>query len=203
MLLDDLQRFYDDPDNFAILRSVVSPGKEKAAKRTQDEEGHASYSNISLRVLEFCVTEYARLHKVRYKIPGRDLPFMMYESCCQLMSNHGKNNFDTFARRKRESLSCNGQTVCTTCGQANLLRWAIKHKVLQYISDHLADIKLGLREHSKQRAARKAAEAETLVKPLGIKKRNRKRKSMQDVRTPALVFSHKADKPVYKVKFGF
>lgn len=61
VLLDDLQRFYDDPTNFAILTSIISCGKEKAAKKSDDERG---YGNISLRVLEFCVTEYARVHKV-------------------------------------------------------------------------------------------------------------------------------------------
>ena len=128
---------------------------------------------------------------------------MMYESCCQLMSNHGKNNFDTFARRRRELLSCNGETVCTTCGQANLLRWAIKHQVLQYISEHLTDVKLALREHTKHRAARRSAEAEAMTKPIGVKKRNRRRKTTQELRTPALLFSHTAEKPIYKVKFGF
>lgn len=44
----------------------------------------------------------------------------------------------------------------------------------------------------------KAAEAEAMTKPIGVKMRNRRRKTTQEL--PALLFSHTAE---YKVKCGF
>ena len=210
VLLDDLQAFYSDPRNFAILAAVVCPDKKKPKpakkkKRDMDEPENASpqedvpYKGISLRVVEYFVTEHARKHRIKYPVPGSNVPFLVHVSYEQTMRTKSKIWFDTFARRDRERIVCGEETVLTTCGQGNLIRWAISHGVLDYISQHLADIKQALKEHTQTIAARKAAEAEAMVKPAGIEKRKAEKKSHQ----ASILYSHKADRPIYKVKFGF
>lgn len=211
VLLDSLQKFYSDPAHFAILSSIVNSSRKKHPgtdeENTEEEEDGSErmpYGCVSLRVIDYFASEYASVRNVQYWLDGGTVPFLVYQSYSQTARNHGKNNFDAFARNKREVLKCQGQEVETTCGQANLLRWAIRHRVLDYIVDNISDIRSHLKASTRKRAERKARDAKAMHKPVGVSKVKKGRSKLAHrVCVAPVCFSHHADKPIYKYKFGF
>lgn len=107
-------------------------------------QGH---SRISLRIIDWFVTNYAKKNNTRISVmPGTAaakefLVFLNYKS--QLKA-YTKKQFDPFCRRERINFyydhSDDSKFLETTVGQLNFFRWAIKHHVLDYISDNLDNI---------------------------------------------------------------
>lgn len=106
-------------------------------------------AHISLRILDYFVTNYAKKKKIIYQHNNRFFNvFMNYKS--QLKA-YSKKQFDPFCRklRKVQGQQINEAIVFyydeekyieTTVGQLNFFKWAIQNGVLAYIVDHLTDI---------------------------------------------------------------
>ena len=94
----------------------------------------------------------------------------MHQAYSQALRNHSKAAFDSFKRQERVVISCGDQDVINTCGQANLIRWAIRHEVLEHMQDHLSAVKADLRQSTHKEAKQKAEGGRALKKPVGIKK---------------------------------
>jgi hypothetical protein len=104
-----------------------------------------SNSNISIRVLDWFVTNYSKKYNIIYKLNKQDINgdkffnvFLQYK--CQLKS-YKKKLFDPFCRKQRIVFHYDeSKCVITTIGQLNFFRWAIKYGVLKYVEDHLNEI---------------------------------------------------------------
>lgn len=208
VLLASLQKFYAKPEHFAVLECIVASSRKSARSLDEEEEEiegeRHKYAGISLRVIDHYLSEYSSARNVHYAVDGSELPFFVAHAYQQTLRNHGKNNFDAFARNSRDVIRCEGREVQTTCGQANVLRWAIQHHVLDDIAEHVADVRSHLKASTRDRAARKAREAKAMLKPVGIKKtRKVDKKQARHMRVAPVCYSHHADRPVYKYKFAF
>ena len=122
-----------------------------------------SNSNISIRVLDWFVTNYSKKYNIIYKLNKQDINgdkifnvFLQYK--CQLKS-YKKKLFDPFCRKQRIAFHYDeSKCVITTIGQLNFFRWAIKYGVLKYVEDHLNEIttdmitsnKVTIKQYSKQ-----------------------------------------------------
>ena len=95
---------------------------------------------VSLRLMEWFVTNYAKENNVYYHTPEMRCfnVFLNYKS--QLRA-YNKRYFDPFCRNER-TIICDseGNEVETTVGQANFFRWVIDNHVLEWAKDHSADI---------------------------------------------------------------
>jgi hypothetical protein len=103
-----------------------------------------SNSNISIRVLDWFVTNYSKKFNVIYEINSvytDDKYFNVYlQYKCQLKS-HKKKLFDPFCRKQRIAFHYdNNKCVVTTIGQLNFFRWAIEYGVLSYVESNLQAI---------------------------------------------------------------
>jgi hypothetical protein len=122
LLIRSLQRFYTErTDMQAIINLLQGDG------------------DISLRVMDWFVTNYAKKHNVSYQINGQD--FSVYLNYKAQLKAFSKKLFDPFCRRERIEFQC-GETTAfiTTVGQLNFFRWALEKNIFAYIRQHQQDI---------------------------------------------------------------
>lgn len=118
VLFKSLVKFYEDDATFHTFSSVL--------------EGS---TKMSLRVLDWLVTNYAKKRNIVYgiQVNDRDVAFNMFLEYKSQLKAYSKRYFDPFCRRGRVV----HRGVETTCGQLNFFRWAIKYGVLDYaVNNH-------------------------------------------------------------------
>lgn len=96
-------------------------------------------SKISLRIVDWFVTNYAKRYFTLYTIQvnGEPKRFNVYHSYKDKLKSYSKRNFDPFCRRERISIPYkNGTYIETTLGQLNFFKWAMEKQVIQYIEDN-------------------------------------------------------------------
>jgi hypothetical protein len=100
-------------------------------------------SDISLRVLDWLVTNYAKSHNIVYYTRGRQFNMhLQYKSSLKAFS---KRAFDPFARRDRVVVHDlhpldPTEALCTTVAQLNFFRWCFLNGVLAYAIKHVREI---------------------------------------------------------------
>jgi len=129
-----LQDFYNQPGRLEEILPVLN-----------------GTSPISLRLIDWFVTNYSKKFTVAY--PLEDRQFMVHFHYKRELKAYSKRLFDPFCRRDRISFQIRGQPPIeeTTVGQLNFFRWAIEKGVLRYILAHAesieADMNTSFREH--------------------------------------------------------
>lgn len=125
-LMVGLIAFFQEPYNLNLMLSVI-----------------LGSSKISLRALDWAVTNYAKHHSVNYTIKKRNHSrnFSVYNHYKSQLKSHSKKQFDPFCRRNRIYFEYEPNVgIETTVGQLNFFRWAIENKVLEWVQNHLDEI---------------------------------------------------------------
>ena len=117
-VLHRLEKFYADPDNFRRVEEILT-GK----------------SRLSLRLLDWFVTNYSKKHNVSFMAKGdrHVIVYLVYKSH---LKAYNKKMFDPFCRWKRIQF----RGLDTTVGQLNFFEWAIQDEVLDYLETHYDEI---------------------------------------------------------------
>ena len=98
-------------------------------------------SPMSLRLLDWLVTNYAKAFPCEYTLPHRKFPFNIYRSYRAKLNELQKSSFDPFCRDERIYFRVNErQKLLTTIGQLNFFQWAIENQVLTYARLHMQTI---------------------------------------------------------------
>lgn len=104
-------------------------------------------SNISLRIVDWFVTNYAKKFYTVYEIPilrnGKNLQtrFKVYNDYKLKLKAYSKKRFDPFCRWERITIPYNENNCMeTTIGQLNFFKWAIENNIIDYIHDHYEEI---------------------------------------------------------------
>ena len=101
-------------------------------------------SKISLRIIDWFVTNYAKKYNTSYYLTQEDSikQFIVYLNYKSQLKAYSKKIFDPFCRRDRIGFFYNNDKdeLVTTVGQLNFFRWAIENKVLDFIEDRLTEI---------------------------------------------------------------
>ena len=141
LLLDSLDKFYENPINGQKLLSVLKNEK-----------------NISLRSIDWFITNYSKKNNVYYNIykdKNNTLSFEekdnklllnlnVFQSYKSQLRAYSKKKFDPFCRRNRINFSCQGEIVDTTIGQLNFFKWAISNLIVEYIMIHKSKIEVDM-----------------------------------------------------------
>tara|TARA_B100002051_G_C16688607_1_gene614104 strand:- start:174 stop:737 length:564 start_codon:yes stop_codon:yes gene_type:complete len=105
---------------------------------------------ISLRIIDWFVTNYSKKNNIYYEVykddnnnpsfnsenNNLDSQFNVYYSYKSQLKSYSKKRFDPFCRRDRIIFKYNdGEELETTIGQLNFFRWAIHNLVIEYIKD--------------------------------------------------------------------
>jgi hypothetical protein len=115
LVLQRLSVFYGNEETLSRVRNIVTAN-----------------SNISLRLLDWLVTNYAKKHNIAYLTKsGRDVNiYLRYKANLRAYS---KRMFDPFCRWKKIKF----MGMDTTVGQLNFFNWVIEDEVLDYLETHL------------------------------------------------------------------
>ena len=131
LLIVSLQRFYSSRTDLDKLIPILQGD-----------------GDISLRLIDWFVTNYAKKHHVSYIIAEQE--FIVYLNYKSQLKAFSKKLFDPFCRRERILFQCGSHAPFeTTVGQLNFFRWAFEKNILDYIRTHLIDI---IREEKLSRA---------------------------------------------------
>ena len=147
ILMASLNKYYDNKEHLDALLEIIN-----------------STSKISLRIIDWFVTNYSKKNNIYYYIPKKKasfkkkispksffvppsndtyskyvqfIVFLRYKS--QLKA-YSKKKFDPFCRKERITNWGPTKDILTTIGQLNFFKWAIQNKVIDYIKLHLTEI---------------------------------------------------------------
>jgi hypothetical protein len=106
-------------------------------------------SQISLRIIDWFATNYAKKYYTVYDIPcdstyGRNgKRFKVYNDYKLMLKAYSKKRFDPFCRWDRIAFPYSTSTntfIQTTVGQLNFFKWAIENYVIHYIETNYKEI---------------------------------------------------------------
>ena len=102
-------------------------------------------SKISLRIVDWFATNYAKKYYVIYLIKQNNDTnferFKVYDDYKLKLKGYSKKRFDPFCRWDRISIPyTNGSFIETTIGQLNFFKWALETKVIDYIEKNYNEI---------------------------------------------------------------
>ena len=96
-------------------------------------------SRISLRIVDWFATNYAKKHYTVYDI--NDNRFKVYVNYKLNLKAYSKKRFDPFCRWQRITIPYEeGKYIQTTIGQLNFFKWALQNGVVKYIENNYAEI---------------------------------------------------------------
>jgi hypothetical protein len=122
-----------------------------------------SNSNISIRVLDWFVTNYSKKYNILYKLNNDDNNYfnVYLQYKCQLKS-YKKKLFDPFCRKKRIFFYYdNNKCIITTIGQLNFFKWAIENDILNYVSKNLELINIDMINSNKYHQSKSESSSES------------------------------------------
>ena len=133
LIVSTLQDFFADPGRLDTVLPILH-GK----------------SGVSLRLIDWFVTNYAKKHNISYILNQRQ--FLVYFHYKRELKAYSKRLFDPFCRRERIMFQARGyDPFVTTVGQLNFFRWALEKDILTYITENLEavekDMNTSMREH--------------------------------------------------------
>ena len=111
VLLESLTRFFSTPKNSEQLHDILSHRK-----------------GISLRNLEWFVTNYSKARHVTYTGPNGKI-FTVHVAYKSSLDGYSKKLFDPFCRTERIEF----QGITTTVAQLNFIRWCITNGIIEYL----------------------------------------------------------------------
>ena len=103
LLLNSLRNFYSKNNAFDQLCEILT-----------------KKSTVSLRMLDWLVTNFARKHNVTYDLkvePDESSTFNLFFSYKTQLRAYSKKRFDPFKRRERIMFKVNGSSILTTIAQ--------------------------------------------------------------------------------------
>ncbi len=125
LLLKNLIEFYKNTNHVETIMGIIN-----------------GESNISLRIVDWFVTNYSKKNYTIYElpIPKRDgqtiVRFKVYHDYKLKLKAYSKKRFDPFCRWERITIPFGEKHMETTIGQLNFFKWAIENKVIQYIENN-------------------------------------------------------------------
>ena len=127
LLLKNLMEFYNDRENLNKMMRIIN-----------------GESKISLRIVDWFVTNYAKKYYTVYEIPlhmsnlsGCTTRFKVYNEYKLKLKAYCKRRFDPFCRWERISIPYDDEKQMeTTIGQLNFFKWAIENDIIEYIKNN-------------------------------------------------------------------
>jgi hypothetical protein len=124
LLLTNLLKFYEEGNNMDFMLRIIN-----------------GESRISLRIIDWFATNYAKKYYTVYDIPDSDRRFKVYVDYKLKLKAYSKKRFDPFCRWERITVPYkDGKYIQTTIGQLNFFKWALENNVIRYIEENYANI---------------------------------------------------------------
>jgi len=128
LLLKNLMTFYEGDNNLKKMLDIIN-----------------GESRISLRIVDWFATNYAKKHFSVYNISnkrGSDR-FNVYRDYKLKLKAYSKKRFDPFCRWDRINIPYGAEKnkcIQTTIGQLNFFKWALENNVVSFIENNFENI---------------------------------------------------------------
>jgi hypothetical protein len=122
LLMKNLMEFYENRDNLHKMMCIIN-----------------GESKISLRIVDWFVTNFAKKYYTVYEKPVKPessemMRFKVYNDYKLKLKAYSKKRFDPFCRWERISIPYDNEKYMeTTIGQLNFFKWAIENDIVDYI----------------------------------------------------------------------
>jgi len=124
LLLNNLLTFYKKNDNMTKMLGIIN-----------------GESRISLRIIDWFATNYAKKNYTVYQLQGFTNRFKVYNDYKLKLKAYSKKRFDPFCRWDRINIPYKDNShIQTTIGQLNFFKWAIENNVIDYIEHNYLSI---------------------------------------------------------------
>jgi len=124
LLLNNLLKFYEESNNMDYMLRIIN-----------------GESKISLRIIDWFATNYAKKYYTVYEIPNTERRFKVYVDYKLKLKAYSKKRFDPFCRWERITVPYkDGKYIQTTIGQLNFFKWALENNVIHFIEDNYSNI---------------------------------------------------------------
>ena len=170
MIMKSLEKFYEIQDNILLFIPIIN-----------------SESKISIRLIDYFVTKYAKTNKICYKLKENDSEqtFNVHSSYKQQLKAYQKRHFDPFSRGDRIPYFMQDSCVITTIGQLNFFRWFVSKKIFDYIINNHDAIENEMNRKNK-------------IDKKKIKKETKSHKKIVKTQTAIQPISNSSSSAVYK-----
>ena len=120
ILLTSINNFYNQEESRTKLLTILN-----------------KTSGISLRNLEWFITNYAKKNNTTFKTSDGKL-FTVHCAYKSSLDGYSKKLFDPFCRSEKFVYTIPGtsQEIHTTLAQLNFIKWCIKNNIIDYILDN-------------------------------------------------------------------
>ena len=138
LLLNKLLDFYKENNNLEKILNIIN-----------------GQSKISLRIVDWFATNYAKKYYTVYSLSNGDKRFKVYMDYKLKLRAYSKRRFDPFCRWERITIPYkNNECIQTTIGQLNFFKWALENEVIDYINDNYSQIErdMNLRNSTSKRS---------------------------------------------------
>jgi hypothetical protein len=118
ILLTSINAFYNEEENRTKLMNILDKS-----------------SGISLRNLEWFITNYAKKNNISYTTKDGKY-FTVHCAYKSSLDGYSKKLFDPFCRSEKFAYKVPGTSheIHTTLAQLNFIKWCIKNNIIDYIS---------------------------------------------------------------------
>lgn len=118
--------------------------------------------STSLRLIDYFITNYSKIHNVHFKIISNDIMniYFVNNDYKNQLKSFTKKHFDPFKREQRIKFKYLNEKdeiniINTTIGQLNFFRWIIKNNILTYINEHSTLIEESMNKFIKEKKEKK------------------------------------------------
>ena len=124
ILLTPINNFYNEEGNRTKLVNILDKS-----------------SGISLRNLEWFITNYAKKNHTSFKTRDGKL-FTVHCAYKSSLDGYSKKLFDPFCRAQKFAYMVPGTSheIHTTLAQLNFIKWCIKNNIIEYISTNKSSL---------------------------------------------------------------
>jgi hypothetical protein len=128
LLMRNLMEFYNERTNLSKMMNIIN-----------------GESKISLRIVDWFVTNYAKKYYTVYDITSMHshdtMRFKVYNDYKLKLKAYSKRRFDPFCRWERIRIPYDAESCMeTTIGQLNFFKWALENKIVDYIESNYVEI---------------------------------------------------------------
>jgi hypothetical protein len=136
-LLSELLEFYKNKEYLEVVKRIIN--REYVIQKSK---------KISIRIVNWFVTNYAKQYFTVYEIPSKmdsdtvtKERFLVWTRFRSAEEGYSKELFDPYCRKDRIIIPYDESTkIMTTIGQLNFFKWAIMNRVIEYIIENYDDI---------------------------------------------------------------
>ena len=144
LLLENILEWYNTTNNLQVMLNIIN-----------------GESKISLRIVDWFATNYAKKHFTNYIITKNNSNerFKVYDDYKLKLKAYSKKRFDPFCRWDRINIPYkNGKYIQTTIGQLNFFKWALENNIINYIENNYEKIEKDMNDRNSNSNKNKSKE---------------------------------------------